>query len=54
MPGVRRPLHLAANVLGGVALVLLALDPGRELLPVVILLAAAVLLAVLPRFLPRR
>jgi hypothetical protein len=52
MPGARRLLYLAANVLGGVVLVLLVLDPGRDLLPVLILLAAAVLPAVLPRFLP--
>ena len=52
MPGVRRLLYLTANVLGGVVLVLLLLDPGRDLLPVFLLLALAVLLAVLPRFLP--
>jgi hypothetical protein len=52
MSGVRRVLYLVANVLGGVALVLLFLDPGRDLLPVDILLALAVLLAVLPHFLP--
>jgi hypothetical protein len=49
---VRRLLYLAANVLGGVVLVLLVLDPGRGFLPVVILLALAVLLALLPGFLP--
>jgi hypothetical protein len=52
MPGVRRLLYLAANVLGGVALVLRLLDPGRDLLPVAVLLALAVLLAVPPHFLP--
>ena len=50
---MRRLLYLAANVLGGVVPVLLLLDPGRDLLPVVILLALAALLAVLPRFLPK-
>jgi hypothetical protein len=52
MPGVPRLLYLAANVLGWVVFVLLLLDPGRNLLPIFILLAVAVLLAVLPRFLP--
>ena len=52
VPGARRLLYLAANVMGGVVLVLLLLDPGRDLLPVGILLALAVFLAVLPRFLP--
>ena len=54
MPGVRRLLYLVANVLGGVVLVLLLLDPGRDLLPVFLLLALTVLLVVLPRFLPPR
>ena len=52
MPGVRRLLYLVANVLGGVVLLLLLLDPGRDLLPVGILPALAVPLAVLPRSLP--
>jgi len=46
---VRRLLYLAANVLGGVVPVLLLLDPGRDLLPVGLLLARAVL----PRSLPQ-
>ena len=49
MPGVRRLLFLAANTLGGVAPVLLVLDPGRNHLPVLILPVRAVLLAVPPR-----
>ena len=52
MPGVPRLLSLAANVLGGIVLILLLFDPGRDLLLIFILLAMAVILAVLPRFLP--
>lgn len=37
-----------ANVLGGVAIVLPVLDPGRDLGPVVLLLAVAVALVVGP------
>jgi hypothetical protein len=48
---LRRVLYGMANLLGGVVLVLLFLDPGRDLLPVFALLALAVLLATLPRFL---
>jgi hypothetical protein len=48
---MRRALFAAGNLAGGVALVLLALDPARDPRPVVALLAAAVLLAwVLPWF----
>ena len=41
MPAVRRLLSLSANVLGGVVLILLFLDPGRDLLPVFVLLSTS-------------
>jgi hypothetical protein len=44
--------YAVANVLGGVVLVMLLIDPARPLLPVLVLLALAVLFFVLPRFLP--
>jgi hypothetical protein len=48
---MRRALFNAVNVAAGAALVLLALDPTRDLKPVIALLAVAVVLAwVLPRF----
>ena len=50
---MRRVLYFLANLLGGVVLVLLVLDPTRPLVPVFVLLGLAVLFAVLPRFLPR-
>jgi hypothetical protein len=51
---MRRALSFGRNTLAGVVLVLLAIDPTRDLRPVLALLAAAVFLAwVLPRFLPR-
>jgi hypothetical protein len=49
---LKRLLWSAANVLSGVALVLLALDPGRPLLPVFALLAVGVVLWLLPSWLP--
>ena len=49
---MRRLPDPAANVLDGVALLLLLPDPGRDLLPVGILPALAVPLAVPPRSLP--
>jgi hypothetical protein len=52
MPGVRRLPYLSANDHGGVIVVLLYLDPSRDLLPVFVLLALAVLLALLPCYLP--
>jgi hypothetical protein len=49
---MRRALLIAAKVLAGVALVLLALDPTRNLTLIFGFLAAAVILAwVLPRVL---
>jgi hypothetical protein len=51
---MRRLLYLSANILGGIVLVLLFRNPGRDLLPVFILLALALLLALLPGFLPPR
>ena len=50
---MRRVLYFLANLLGGVVLVLLVLDPTRPLEPVFVLLGLAVVFAVLPRFLPR-
>ena len=50
---MKRVLYFLANLLGGVVLVLLVLDPTRPLVPVFVLLGLAVLFAVLPRFLPR-
>jgi hypothetical protein len=41
-----------AIVLGGLVLVLLLIDPARDLVPIFVLLALAVVLAFLPRFLP--
>jgi hypothetical protein len=52
---LNRLLGSAANVLGGVVLVLLAIDPGRPLPPVLALLGAGVVLMVLPSWLrPRK
>jgi hypothetical protein len=45
--------YILANVLGGVVLVLLIVDPIRPLAPVFILLGLAVLCAIVPRFLRR-
>ena len=50
---MKRVLYFLANLLGGVVLVLLLLDPTRPLAPIFVLLGLAVLFAVLPRFLPR-
>jgi hypothetical protein len=50
---LRRVLWSAANLLGGVLLVMLLLDPTRPLLPVFILLGMALVLMILPTFLPR-
>jgi hypothetical protein len=49
---MKRLSYAVANVLGGVVLVLLLIDPTRTLLPVFVLLGLAVLFFVLPRFLP--
>jgi hypothetical protein len=49
---MRRALFISGNVLAGLVLVLLILDPSRDRRPLVALLTAAVLLAwVVPRFL---
>jgi hypothetical protein len=50
---MNRVLYFLANLLGGVVLVLLLLDPTRPLAPIFVLLALAVVCAVLPRFLHR-
>ena len=50
---MKRVLYFLANLLGGVVLVRLLLDPTRPLVPVFVLLGLAVVFAVLPRFLPR-
>jgi hypothetical protein len=53
---MRRALSLVGNVSAGAALILLILDPARDLAPIFALLAVAVVFAwVLPRFiLPNR
>jgi hypothetical protein len=51
--GLKRVLWSAANLLAGVVLVLLLLDPTRPLLPILGLLGVAVVLMLLPAFLPR-
>ena len=48
---LKRLLRSAANVLAGVVLVLLAIDPGRPPLPVFALLGVAVVLMLLPSWL---
>ncbi len=50
---MKRDLYFLANLLGGVVLVLLLLDPTRPLAPIFVLLSLAVVFAVLPQFLPR-
>jgi hypothetical protein len=45
---MKRALYLLTNLLGGVVLVLLLLDPGRPLVPVFLFLAVAAVCAVLP------
>ncbi|HKI32355.1 MAG TPA: hypothetical protein VKA46_10840 [Gemmataceae bacterium] len=42
---MRRALFIASNTVAGAALVLLVLDPARDLTPVVALLAVVVFLA---------
>jgi hypothetical protein len=49
---MRRLSYFVANVLGGVVLALLVIDPTLTLWPVFVLLGLAVLFFVLPRFLP--
>jgi hypothetical protein len=48
-----RALYLLANLLGGVVLVLLLIDPTRPLGLVFVLLGLATVCVVVPRFLPR-
>jgi hypothetical protein len=48
---MKHALYLLTNLLGGVVLVLLLLDPGRPLGPIFLLLAMAVVCAVLPSWL---
>jgi hypothetical protein len=48
---MKRALHILANGLAGVVLVLLLLDPTRPLALVFVLLVLAVVCAVVPRFL---
>jgi hypothetical protein len=50
---MKRTLYSLANLLGGVVLVLLLLDPTRPLSPIFFLLGLAVSCAFIPRFLPR-
>jgi ATP-dependent Clp protease ATP-binding subunit ClpA len=49
---MKKVLHFAAGVLCGIAVVLLVLDPGRFLTPIIILLALTAILMFLARFLP--
>jgi hypothetical protein len=49
---LKRVLWSAANLLGGVVLVLLVMDPSRPLLHILVLLAVSVVLMLLPAFLP--
>jgi hypothetical protein len=49
----RRILFAAANVVGGVVLVLLFLDPTRDLTLVFVLLAIGAVLWIVPLCLPR-
>jgi len=49
---LKRAFWFTANVLGGVVLVLVMIDPGRPLLPIFVLLGLAVVLMFLPAFLP--
>ncbi len=50
---MKRVLYALANLLGGVVLVLLVLDPTRPLAPIFVLLGLAVIFSVLRQFLPR-
>jgi hypothetical protein len=50
---MKRLLYFLSNLLSGVVLVLLLLDPTRPLIPIRLLLSLDVACAVLPRFLPR-
>jgi hypothetical protein len=51
--GMRRALYIAANALAGLVLVLLVIDPTRDMRPVVVLLVAVVVCAAVPTFLHR-
>jgi hypothetical protein len=50
---MKRTLYFLADLLGGVVLVLLLLDPTRPLAPIFVLLGLAVAFAIIPRFLAR-
>lgn len=50
---MKRVLYLLANLLGGIVIVLLLVDPTRPLAPIFVLLALAVVCAVVPLFLRR-
>ena len=51
---MKRVLYLLANTLAGIVLVLLSLDPTRNLAPVFVLLALAVGCNLLPWYLRQR
>jgi hypothetical protein len=51
--GMRRAFYIVANLLAGLVLVLLVIDPTRTMGPVFALLAAAVVCAAAPTFLRR-
>jgi hypothetical protein len=51
--GMRRAFYIAANALAGLVLVLLVIDPTRDMRPVVVLLVAVVVCAAVPTFLHR-
>lgn len=51
---MKRVLYLLANTLAGIVLILVLLDPTRNLGPVFVLLALAVACNLLPWFLRRR
>lgn len=50
--GLKRVLWASANVLGGIVIVLVVVDPLRPLLPIFLLLGLAVVLMFLPALFP--
>jgi hypothetical protein len=50
---MKRALYVLANLLAGLVLVLLLVDDSRPLVPILVLLALAVVCAVLPSMLHR-
>jgi hypothetical protein len=50
---LKRVFNIVANVLGGLVLVMLLLDPTRPLAPVLVVLGLAVVFAVVPWFMRR-